>query len=140
MSYCTQADMENRFGSDELIQLTDRTGAGIVDATVLGEAIEDATARIDAKLRGRYALPFASTPVELTPLACDIARWSLYKDAVPEAVQRRFEAAMRELTDYATGRNSLDVPGDEEDTSPQATVVLAADQVFSDELLGKMPC
>ena len=55
MAYATQADMERRFGADEI----DAFAAGKVDA-----ALADATATIDAALAVRYALPLerAETP------------------------------------------------------------------------------
>ena len=45
--YCTQADIEERFGQAELVQLTDRTRTGQVDATTVARAITDASAELE---------------------------------------------------------------------------------------------
>lgn len=139
MTYCTQDDMEKRFSETELIQLTDREGTGAADAAVVTQAITDAASRINAKLRTRYTLPFATVPAELEPLACDLARYFLWGDAAPEIVQDRYNAAMRELTDYATGRNVLDVEIEEDTTTAQSVAVEAGTAIFTDELFGAMP-
>ena len=51
--YCTQADIEERFGQAELVQLTDRTRTGQVDATTVARAITDASAEIEGYLATR---------------------------------------------------------------------------------------
>jgi phage gp36-like protein len=139
MTYCTQTDLETRFGQREIIQLTDRANLGVVDAVVVNQAISDAAARIDAKLRNRYTLPFETPPAELEPIACDIARFFLWGDGAPEIVKDRFAAATRELTDYATGRNVLDVLVEEGETTAQGIAVEAGTAIFTDELFGTMP-
>ena len=140
MPYCTTQDMIERFGEQELIQLTDRTGTGSIDSGVLDQAITDADQQIDRKLRGRYAVPIQPVPVELTPIACDITRYLLYRHKPPEEVRDRFEAALRELRDYATGVNVLDVAGTNASTSGSAGIsVQAPAPVFTDDVLGKMP-
>jgi len=135
--YCTQAGMQKRFGESELIQLTDRTRTGAMDDEVVTQAINDAASRINAKLRTRYTLPFTTTPAELEPLACDIARFLLWGEAAPEIVKDRFSAAMRELTDYATGRNALDIETEAETSTSYA--VEAGEAVFTDAVFGTMP-
>jgi phage gp36-like protein len=139
MTYCTQDNLVDRFGETEIIQLTDRTRAGAMDSTVVALAISDAAARIDAKLRTRYTLPFSTTPAELEPIACDITRFFLWGEGAPEIVKDRFTAAMRELTDYATGRNVLDVAIAEDTTTAQSVAVEAGTAIFTDELFGTMP-
>lgn len=138
-TYIDKQGMIDRFGESELIALTDRDSAGTIDDAVLDAAIADAEARIDAKLRGRYTLPFATAPDELAPLAADIARYLMWGIQAPDAVKARMDFAMGELRDYATGRNTLDVPGEDPDTSPQAPTVIAPAGVFTDATLGMMP-
>ena len=62
MAYCTQQDMIDRFGSEDLIQLTDRNALGVIDATVLSAAIDDATDTMDTYIATRYTLPLAVVP------------------------------------------------------------------------------
>jgi phage gp36-like protein len=105
--YGSQADMEDRFGTEELIQLTDRTGSGVIDAAVLNRAIADADAEIDGYLASRYKLPLAETPPALTRIACDIARYLLYDDAVIDSVKDRYDNAVKFLRGVARGDVSL---------------------------------
>lgn len=105
--YCTQQDMIDRFGEEELIQLTDRDGEGVVDSNVLDRAIADAAAEIDGYLATRYKLPLAETHPALPRLATDIARYLLYDDAATDKVQERYDKAIAFLRDVARGTVSL---------------------------------
>lgn len=107
MSYLTLQGLIDRYGEDELIQLTDRAGDGVVDAAVVARAIADAEAEIDAYLAGRMSLPLATVPVILERLAAAIVRHGLYKDAAPETVEKARDAAIALLRDVAAGRASL---------------------------------
>lgn len=109
MSYATQADMVERFGEDELIELTDRARAGAIDATVLDRALADATAEIDGYLAARYQLPLTTTPLVLVRVCADLARYHLHDDQVPEAVKVRYQAAVDLLRRVSTGHVSLGV-------------------------------
>ena len=65
MSYCTQTDIENRIGPDDLVALADYDGDDAADAAVVAQAIASAAALIDSYLGVRYALPVevdGSTP------------------------------------------------------------------------------
>ena len=140
MPYCTQQDLEARFGAQELIQLTDRAAAGAIDTAVLGQAIADADAQIDRKLRGRYAVPINPPPAELVPIACDLARYYLYGFKPPQEVKDRFDAALAELRDYAKGINVLAVAGTNSSATQDAGIsVQTPAQVFTDATLAKMP-
>ncbi len=110
MTYATQADLETRFGADEVLQLVDRDGDGEADEGVVAGALAEAAAEIDAYLAGRYPLPLATTPGVLARLACDIARYRLYIDVAPEEVRKRYEDARRLLEGIAAGRVSLGLP------------------------------
>ncbi len=110
MSYATQADLEERYGTDELTQLTDRTGAGGPDAAIVARALADADAEIDGYLASRYSLPLDTIPPMLARIACDIARYRLWEDRASEEVRRRYEDARRLLESIAAGRVSLGLP------------------------------
>ena len=107
MTYATQQNLTDRFGATELIQLTDRANTGLIDVTVLNQALADADSQIDGFLAGRYALPLASMPKILVQTACDLARYNLYKDAVTELVQKRHDDAIKFLTLVGQGKISL---------------------------------
>ncbi|MDP2431269.1 MAG: DUF1320 domain-containing protein [Pseudomonadota bacterium] len=107
MSYLTLQGLIDRYGEDELIQLTDRAGDGVADVAVVARAIADAEAEIDAYLANRMALPLATVPAILERLAAAIVRHSLYKDAAPETVEKARDAAIALLRDVSAGRASL---------------------------------
>lgn len=103
MPYCTQTDLVTRFGQAELVQLTDTTGSGQIDAAVVSQAIADAEAEIDAYLTARYSVPLASVPANLERIACDIARYRLYADRPTELVDVRYRDAIRYLEQVGRG-------------------------------------
>lgn len=131
MAYCTKEDMIDRFGEEELVQLTDRSGAGVIDDTVLERAISDASAEIDAYLAGRYSLPLAAAPPVLCRMCANMARHALYKDAAPEAVASANDGAVRVLRDIARGAVSLGVAeGAEVRAGGGGAVVESAGRIF----------
>lgn len=103
MSYATLLDMVDRFGELELVQRTDRVDGMAMDAVVLGRALADADAEIDSYLATRYSLPLASTPPVVNRLACEIARYRLFDDGVPETVRVRYQDAVSLLKRLASG-------------------------------------
>lgn len=133
MSYVTLQGLIDRYGETELIQLSDRTGAGVVDADVIDRAIADADAEIDAYLSGRMALPLASVPPLLARLAAALVRHSLYTVEAPEPVTQARTAAIALLRDIAAGRASLGPSADGAATPATAAPSFAAPaRVFDD--------
>ncbi|MHB9021305.1 MAG: gp436 family protein [Halothiobacillus sp.] len=104
--YATQADMEARFGTDELIQLTDHSNAGVIDTTTMTQALTDADAEVNLYL-ARYNPPLVSVPPMLVVVACDIARYRLYGDGALDIVQKRYDAAVAKLAAIAAGKIDL---------------------------------
>lgn len=103
MSYATQVDLVQRYGAQELAQLTDPVASSAIDAEIVARALADADAEIDARLGGRYTLPLATVPVLLVRMACDIARFYLWGDSASEAVRARYTDATKLLDKIATG-------------------------------------
>jgi phage gp36-like protein len=103
MSYATESDMVSRFGRDQLVQLTDEDGRGVIDSDKVTKALNDAAGEIDAHLEPRYQLPLATVPISLVRIACDLARYYLYTDAAPEQVNKRYDAAIKFLGAIARG-------------------------------------
>lgn len=141
MAYCTQADLEARFGKVELAQLTDDTaGQTAVDAEV-SASCDEASSLIDGYLAAKYALPLSVTPTIIRKWACDIARKYLWKDRATDAsvVSMNYEAALAGLRDLAKGTMVLpDATGTIATPSAGSVVVIASDPVFSDDVLGLM--
>ena len=109
--YCTQADIEARFGQAELVQLTDRSRTGTVDAVAVAQAIGDATAEIDVYLATRYTLPLSAVPPVLVRVACDLAVYHLFaarrSGGVVESVRDRYKDAVRLLENISKGSVTL---------------------------------
>lgn len=109
MTYTTEQDMVDRFGQDELIQLTDRSNTGAIDTTVLDDAIADAGNEIDSYLGGRYTLPLSTVPPVLNRVCAEIARYRLYTFEAPAEVANRYKANTQWLTQVANGVIQLGV-------------------------------
>lgn len=103
MTYATQTDLIERFGELELAQRTNRVDGATIDTVVLGRALADADAEIDSYLATRYTLPLSSTPPVVNRLACDITRYRLFDDGVPETVRVRYLDAVSVLKRLASG-------------------------------------
>lgn len=107
MPYATQADLVQRFGYEELIQLTDRALAGQIDRATVTAALADADAAIEGYLAARYAVPVTPVPDLLRRLSCDMARFFLHGKSADEAVRQAYDDARRDLKDLADGRAVL---------------------------------
>lgn len=123
MSYCTRQNLLDRFGEQELIQLTDRDALGIIDEAVLAEAIGDADAEVNSYLTA-YTLPLAVVPANLTRLACDMVRYHLHGNMATEAVKTRYDDAIKYLSQVAKGVFSLG-PDASGATAPAASDTVA---------------
>lgn len=140
MTYATKADLVDRFGERELVQLTDRTHVPptSVDDAVADRALGDASGLIDGYLGKVYALPLVAVPPNLTKLSADIARYYLHGKAADKdsAVTRAYQDAVKWLQDVSRGLVQLEVGG-----APPAPVpgapgrVTGTDPVFTRESL-----
>lgn len=138
MGYATKQNLIDRFGEKELIELTDRAtpAAGAIDDQVLGRALADADARINAFLAPRYTLPIDPVPASLEPVACDIARYYLYEDRVTDQVKRRYDDAVAFLKAVANGTADIGVStGNQAPASSGGPQVSAPDRIFTGETL-----
>jgi len=109
MPYATKQAMIDRFAEREVIALTDRDDAGVIDDAVLQAALVNADAEINPYLENRVALPLATVPLILVGYACDIARYRLTGAAVIETdtIARRYRDAIEFLKLFAAGKVSL---------------------------------
>ncbi len=138
MTYATQQDLIDRFGEDELIQISDLADPpfGAIDAIVVARALTDTDDLIDAYLTRRYRLPLAEIPRRLVKVAADIARHHLHKDLPTETVENNFKEAMAFLRDVAAGRAEVDIAG--EDPAPPERLgveAVGSGRTFSAETL-----
>ncbi len=107
MTYATQQNMIDRFGQQELVELTDKDNIGEINAALMALALADADAEINAYLAGRYTLPLAGAPPVLAKFAADIARYGLYGARAPEQVKARYDDAVKFFKLLAQGTVSL---------------------------------
>jgi len=119
VTYATEQTMIERFGEVELVQLTDQTGRGIIDAAVLDRALADADRLIDSYLRARYTLPLDAGAVSASGLdlaAANLARYLLMGAQATPEVRDRYKDTVSWLRDVQAGRASLGA----EDPAPAA--------------------
>lgn len=111
MDYATLQDLIDRFGEEELIQLTDRTNMpqSTIDETVTAQALSDAFAQIDGYLVATYPLPLASVPQRLVKVASDIARYYLHGKAADDSVRKAYDDAVGWLVQVSKGIVKLEV-------------------------------
>ena len=135
MSYCTKQKLIDRGHELELKQLTDTTGAGVINDTVLNQAIADADAEINVYLTGRYALPLQSVPEVLVRVACDISRYYLFGKKVTEQVEKRYQNALDLLRSISKGTVQLGLDSGnqviEPDKSSDEAVMQSSGSAFS---------
>lgn len=137
MTYATQQNMIDRFGEQELIELTDHADTGAINATVLGQALADADAEINAYLTSRYTLPLASVPPVLVKFAADVARYQLYDTRASEQVKARYDDAVKFFKMLASGSVSLGLdPVNQPVADVGGVQVNAAARVFNADSLG----
>ncbi len=136
MAYCTLADLLEKISEDELIAITDDTGAGAVDTDKADRAIADADAEIDAYCARLYQVPFATVPPMIRKQSVAIALYNLYqgRHGATEDRQRDYDNAVKFLKLVNKGDISLGVlpaPAAPEDTTAAAAKVSARDKIFS---------
>lgn len=128
MPYVTSQQLVDRFGLDELIQISNPTDptATTVNATRVDNAIADIGALIDAKLAPRYTVPLTTVPLVLLNIACDLVRARLYDDRIPDRIAERERAALKLLDQVGEGKLTLGL-----DAAAQATPPSDGPQSFS---------
>lgn len=107
MTWATVDDMEARFNradNPELTQLTDPIG-GASDPDAVQSALDEAAAIIGGYLGGRELS--ASDNANLRRVQMNLARWSLYRDAVPDRVQQIYQADIEMLRAIAKREQTI---------------------------------
>lgn len=131
MTYCTRADLVDRFGADAVHRAARRdvsfeSSSPHADASADSEgrviqcAIADAVDKINGHLRGIYPVPLSDVPTSIKRCAVDIAWYYLHPTNVPELVQTRFDDADKWLILISQGKVRLGVRNlnDTEATQP----------------------
>ena len=109
MSYVTTDQLSDRYGSNMLVDLTDRgtPASGAIDTDVVARAVADTAAVIDGHLAKRYTLPLSEVPALITDLAASIAIWKLHIYEPAGKIEADYKEAMRQLAAIAAGTITL---------------------------------
>lgn len=111
MTYVTADLMRERFGDQELIELTDNREPYLnaINFEKLNPVLEMTNSEIDGWVQGRYKLPLPVIPPFLHGLACDIARYHLSAMIITEndPIKIRYEDAKKQLKSIAKGEIGL---------------------------------
>lgn len=107
--YATSLDMEDYFGSEEVLIAFDRDGDGAVDPDAMASALTAAQEEIDSYVAVRYSVPVSPVPGVLVRVACDLAMYhaSIGQASMSEDKQTRYDQRVKWLTKLAAGKVSL---------------------------------
>jgi phage gp36-like protein len=113
MAYAIQDDLLEEISEEELVQLTDDEGTGVIDPTKVTRAIDNADAEIDGYLAVRHSVPLSSTPTLIRGLSVAIAIYILYTRRdhadVPESRKDRYRNAVKTLQSVSKGAVKLGI-------------------------------
>lgn len=107
MAYCTQAEIEERYGPEALVRYADRDEDGEPDSDVITRAITDADGVIDSYLQVKFVVPVPPPlPPVLVAYAITLAWCNLLRGArsMHEDDRKDCEAALQWLKDLAAGK------------------------------------
>jgi phage gp36-like protein len=112
LAYATQADLSpRRISNAELIQLTDDSNSGQVNAQLVSDILDEASAAIDSYAGQRYGVPLQSS-LQVKGLTLTIAEYLLYlrRKRMKADVRQAYEDAIAFLKDVSSGKARLDQP------------------------------
>ena len=136
MPYSTKTGILKQISEEDLIALTDDTGTGMVDDSVVNKAIQDADGEINSYCKKKYEVPFNPVPDMINKLSVDISIYHLYsrrQNLLNESVTKRYDDAIKFLKDVARGVAEItDVPPPATD-SDQVGKFQANDRLFTRE-------
>lgn len=135
MGYAAKSDMILRHGEEILIELSDHSGLGTVNDTVLNQALADAEALIDGYVAQRYRLPMSPVPEILKKHACSIAFYNLHRGRYTDEVRKEYEDVLTFLRGVARGEVSLPAAGHESASAPAEARVEGPDRIFNRDSL-----
>ncbi len=118
--YLTIKEFVDSFGLDEVVRMTDGSGAGRIDRPMLIAALRHAQGLVDINLGGRYAVPLSVVPDAIKTAIADIARARLYPRGAPDGVSDAAKSATRLLERISGGQLPLSIPMGEAPASAES--------------------
>lgn len=118
-AYTSIQDMVLAYGETHIKDISNRDdcppGAVLVrNDSALIQAINEASGEVDKYLGKRFVLPLTlcggCPPPLLRRLTSAIARWMLFTVVKPDEVQKEYDQAIKNLTDIAEGKLTLQCP------------------------------
>lgn len=108
-NYIIQADLKDRLPDSQLLQLTDDTKSGVINAQVVSDVIADAESFVDGYVGAQYAVPLSPVPRLVKTLSIDVAVYFFYlrRQRVPDDIKARYDDARKSLVDIAKSVLSL---------------------------------
>lgn len=133
MPYCTQADLIERFGENELLAIARDESGTAIDAALVERACDDASGEIDGYVSAAgYPVPLSPVPRIVIANACDIARYRLYDEHATDQVQKRYDDAVKFLKSVSRGEVRLGISTGSADSSSAGSVTMTSGrQVFN---------
>lgn len=134
--YASKEDLIKRFGEREIVALAGNED-GVIEDIVIETALTDAEELVNSYVAVKYALPLSTVPASLKRISCDLARYFMYKEVIPEELEKNYDRNLTFLKDIARGVVTL---GDSltGQTPEQADDVIfsgSADRLFSQNQL-----
>lgn len=111
MAYCTLDNIKAQLDEQDIIDLTDDKDLGVIDQTIVDQAIADADAAIDSYLGEKYVVPLNPVPDIARKLSVDIAVYNLYsrRGRVTDTTEKRYDDAVKILRDVL--KSGAGIPG-----------------------------
>lgn len=138
MSYASLADLIERAGEEEVLQVADRDNDGVADPGVIEAALIHADNIANGFLAVRYTLPLTTVPDLLRTWCVSIARYQLHRDGAPDYVVRDHKDAQAALRDLVRGTVDLPITVDEPTPAPSdvgRVTITGPESVFTGEKL-----
>jgi phage gp36-like protein len=112
MAYATRKDLEDTYGVAKVAEIADR-GDG-VSTQAIENALDSASALIDANISVLYSVPIDPPPIVLRDICIIIAIYRLAVDPLKQTadMRKRFEDAIALLERVAEGKASIGLDKD----------------------------
>lgn len=145
MAYSENQDLINAITEATLIQLTDDTDSGVVNATYVADAITRADSITNAYLRAQHTVPLSTTPDLINQISVDLSLYLLYKrrrdtfaSSLDEGMELRYKQSMSLLKDINAQKIQIDDSTSFANTSGVYTTNKAtSDEIYTSTVLGK---
>jgi phage gp36-like protein len=110
-TYCTEADLIEAYGAEQVLIASDRDGSGVSDPGVIAAAIAAASDEMDSYIGVKYELPLSATPQVMQDWCCVVTmfRMSPEASALTEEKRNRYNDAVKWLSGVAKGHITLGV-------------------------------